>query len=61
MHVLPMQAPVLAGEDHSKDIDFTPAGIRARWKAGVEFAQRHIDAAPWNEPFDPMLGIVVHR
>ena len=60
MHVLPMQAPVLAGEDHSKDIDFTPAGIRARWKAGVEFAQRHIDAAPWNEPFDPMLGIVVH-
>ncbi len=61
MHVLPMQAPALDGEDHTKDIDFTPAGIRARWKAGVEFAQRHIDAAPWNAPFDPMLGVVVHK
>ncbi|PJC12615.1 MAG: patatin [Comamonadaceae bacterium CG_4_9_14_0_8_um_filter_60_18] len=61
MHVLPMQAPALAGEDHTKDIDFTPAGIRARWKAGAEYAQRHIDAAPWNDPFDPMLGIVVHK
>lgn len=61
MHVLPMQAPVLDGEDHTKDIDFTPAGIRARWKAGFNFARRHIDAAPWNKPFDPMLGIVVHR
>lgn len=61
MHLLPMQAPALSGEDHTKDIDFTPAGIRARWRAGVEFAQRHIDAAPWNAPFDPMLGIVVHK
>jgi len=61
MHVLPMQAPAIEGEDHTKDIDFTPAGIRGRWKAGVEYAQRHIDAAPWSDPFDPMLGIVVHR
>ncbi len=61
MHVLPMQAPALEGEDYTKDIDFTPAGIRARWKAGGEFAKRHIDAAPWNDPFDPMLGIVVHK
>jgi len=61
MHLLPMQAPALSGEDHTKDIDFTPAGIRARWRAGVEFAQRRIDAAPWNDPFDPMLGIVVHK
>ena len=61
MHVLNMQAPALTGEDHTKDIDFTPAGVRARWKAGVEFAQRHIAAAPWNEPFDPIMGIVVHK
>jgi len=61
MHVLPMQAPALSGEDQSKDIDFTPAGIRARWKAGVAYAQRYIDAAPWNAPCDPMLGIVVHK
>jgi NTE family protein len=60
MHVLPMQAPALVSEDHTKDIDFTQAGIRARWQAGVEYAQRHIAAAPWNAPFDPVMGIVVH-
>jgi len=60
MHLLPMQAPALRGETHTKDIDFTPAGIRARWKAGLKCAQRRIDAAPWKAPFDPLLGIVVH-
>lgn len=60
MHIVPMQVPSLAYEDHTKDIDFTPAGIRARWSAGVEFAQKRIDAAPWTAPCDPMSGIVVH-
>jgi NTE family protein len=60
MHVLPLRAPALSGEDHTKDIDFTPAGIGARWKAGREFARRRIAAAPWNETIDPAMGIVVH-
>ena len=60
MHVLTLRAPALDGEDHSKDIDFTPAGIAARWKAGREFARREIAAAPWNEAVDPIAGIVVH-
>lgn len=60
MHVLPLRAPALSGEDHTKDIDFTPAGIGARWKAGREFAHRRIAAAPWNETIDPAMGIVVH-
>ena len=30
MHVVRLLAPKLDGEDHTKDIDFTPAGIRAR-------------------------------
>lgn len=60
MHVLTLRAPALAGEDHSKDIDFTPAGIAARWAAGREFARRTIAAAPWQQAVDPIAGIVVH-
>lgn len=60
MHVLPLQAPALEGEDHTKDIDFTPAGVQARWDAGREFALRKIEAAPWSDEFDPVMGIVVH-
>ncbi len=60
MHVLPMQVPALPGEDHTKDLDFTPGGIRARWDAGREFAKRKISEAPWNDPADPVMGIVVH-
>lgn len=60
MHVLPMQAPALPGEDHTKDLDFTPGGIRARWDAGREFARRKISEAPWGDAVDPVMGIVVH-
>lgn len=60
MQIVPLRAPALEGEDHTKDIDFTPAGIRARWDAGREYALRKIEAAPWNKEFDPMMGIVVH-
>jgi len=34
MHVMHLQAPRLEGESHTKDIDFTPRGIRMRWDAG---------------------------
>lgn len=61
MHVLPLQAPLLEGEDHTKDIDFTPAGVAARWQAGRDFARRRIAAAPWNDAVDPADGIVVHE
>lgn len=61
MHVLPLRAPALEGEDHTKDIDFTPAGIAARWRAGKEFARQKILAAPWSAEFDPVMGVVVHE
>jgi NTE family protein len=57
---VPLQAPALPGEDHTKDLDFTPAGIRARWDAGREFGRSKIAAAPWEDAFDPAMGIVVH-
>ena len=46
MHVAHLLAPRLEGEDHTKDIDFTPAGIRARWQAATGRA-RMLERAPW--------------
>jgi len=60
MHVLTLRAPALEGEDQSKDIDFSPAGIEARWNAGRELVRERIAQAPWKAPVDPGAGIVVH-
>lgn len=60
IHVISLQAPALEGDDHTKDIDFTPDGIAARWNAGRNFARNKIAAAPWNETIDPIVGIVLH-
>lgn len=61
IHIVPLRAPRIEGEDHSKDIDFTPAGIRARWDAGREFARTKIEAAPWETGFDPVMGVMLHE
>jgi NTE family protein len=60
MHIARLVAPKLDGEDHTKDIDFTPAGIRARWQAGYADTLRMVERAPWTEPVDPMDGVVIH-
>jgi NTE family protein len=60
MHVVRLLAPALASEDFWKDIDFSSAGIGARWQAGLEDARRMIGEAPWQAPVDPMEGVVVH-
>lgn len=61
MHVVRLLAPALASEDYWKDIDFSAAGIRARWQAGLDDARRTIETAPWQAPVDPMEGVVVHE
>ena len=61
MHVARLVAPAVDGEDHTKDIDFTPEGIRARRRAGYEDAQRFLERAPWEAPVDPMEGVIVHE
>jgi NTE family protein len=38
MHVMRLLAPRLKNENHTKDIDFTPSGIRMRRDAGYEAA-----------------------
>jgi NTE family protein len=61
MHVIRLLAPVLDYEDHSKDIDFSPGGIGARWAAGYADTMRTLEAAPWREEVDPLEGFVLHE
>ena len=60
VHIVRMLAPRLAGEDQTKDIDFSTNGIRTRWQAGLEDTQRAIAAAPWSTPVDSTEGVIVH-
>jgi NTE family protein len=60
MHVAHLLAPRLDSEDHTKDIDFTPAGIRARREAGHADTMRMIERAPWQAPADPIEGVIEH-
>jgi NTE family protein len=61
MHVVRLLAPPLAGEDHSKDIDFSPAGIHARWDAGYADTARVLAKAPWTQEVDPLEGLILHE
>ena len=62
MHVLHLVAPRLDGEDHTKDIDFTPAGVHARRQAGYADTLRTIERAPWQQAAaDPIEGVIEHR
>ncbi len=61
MHVARLVAPRLDGEDQLKDIDFTPAGIRARRDAGYAHMKRMLARAPWEASVDPIEGVLVHE
>jgi NTE family protein len=60
MHVAHLLAPRIEGEDHTKDIDFTSAGVHARRAAGYADTRRMIERAPWTAPVDPIEGVVEH-
>jgi NTE family protein len=61
MHVVRLLAPRLDHEDHTKDLDFTPTGIRKRWAAGYANARRAIELAPWRREFGPLDGVILHE
>ncbi len=61
MHLVRLLAPRLDGEDHTKDIDFSRAGIDARWRAGYADIRRMLAARPWEQPVGPLDGVVVHE
>jgi NTE family protein len=60
MHVAHLLAPRLEGEDHTKDIDFTPAGVKARREAGYAETMRMVERSPWCAPTDPIEGVIEH-
>jgi NTE family protein len=61
MHLVRLLAPRVDREDHTKDIDFSRAGIRTRWQAGIAHAQRVLAEQPWEREVDPLQGIVIHE
>jgi NTE family protein len=60
MHVAHLLAPRVDGEDQSKDIDFSSAGLRARRDAGYAHTRQMIERAPWQAPADPIEGVIEH-
>ena len=60
IRLIKLAAPRLDGDDQLKDIDFTPAGLAARQKAGYQDAMRAIAARPWEAPIDPIQGMTVY-
>jgi NTE family protein len=61
MHVVRLLAPAVAGEDQFKDIDFSSAGIRARWDAGYVETTRTLASAPWEQMYGEEDGFLLHE
>jgi NTE family protein len=61
MHVIRLLAPALPYEDHAKDVDFSPEGIRQRWDAGYRHTMETLERAPWRDPVDPLEGFILHE
>ncbi len=61
MHVVRLVAPAVKGEDHTKDLDFSPDGIRERWAAGYADTASVLRQRPWTLPHDPLEGFILHE
>ena len=61
MHIVRLLAPSIAHEDQTKDMDFSPRGIRTRWQAGYEHTCRTLDQAPWKQEFGKLDGVLLHE
>jgi NTE family protein len=61
MHVVQLLTPQLDHDDHTKDIDFSQAGIEQRWEAGCAHTKAVLERKPWAGHFDPLSGVVFHE
>ncbi|MFO1235474.1 MAG: patatin-like phospholipase family protein [Alphaproteobacteria bacterium] len=61
MHVVRLLAPRLDHEDHTKDVDFSPTGIRKRWNAGYRDTLATLKQRPWRADSDPLEGFILHE
>ena len=60
MHVVRLLAPRLDNENHTKDVDFSPSGVRLRWEAGYTDTMRALERKPWEDACDPLEGVILH-
>jgi NTE family protein len=61
MHVVQLLAPRLDNENHTKDVDFSPSGVRMRREAGYKATMRALNDAAWLGEFDPLEGVILHE
>jgi NTE family protein len=61
MHAVRLLAPRLDNDSHIKDIDFSPAGIRARWEAGYVDTNRALARQAWLDEFGVLDGVILHE
>jgi len=61
MHAVRLLAPRLNNDSHLKDIDFSPAGIRARWEAGYVDTNRALARQAWLDEFGVLDGVILHE
>jgi NTE family protein len=61
MHVVQLLAPQLGYEDHTKDVDFSSAGIKQRWDAGYAHMKVVLAREPWIGQFDLLSGVILHE
>ena len=60
MHLIEINAEPLDGETNSREYDFSPATIAARWQAGYDDTRRTIARRPWDDPVDPAVGVALY-
>jgi NTE family protein len=61
MHIVRLLAPRLDNENHTKDVDFSATGIRLRWEAGRADTIHALRRSAWNDPYDPLEGVMLHE
>ncbi len=61
MHVVRLLSPRLDNENHTKDIDFTPAGIGRRWEAGIADTRRALERQAWIGEWGLLDGVILHE
>ena len=57
MHVVQLLAQRLDNERPMKEMDFSPASIRARWQAGHADASQALARTDWLGDFSPLEGV----
>jgi NTE family protein len=60
MHLIEINAEPLDGETNSREYDFSPATVQARWQAGYADTRRMIARRPWDNPVDPNVGVAMY-